>query len=347
LGAIVAAHRTPPAPSGRPQPVGTRPAPGLVQFSRLLALVPWLAANSGVAIGDAAAHFGVSEEQLLADLGSVITSGADDWTLFDIQYWENGGVIEVIDALDLGRPLTLTPDEGVALLVALQALRALPGGHDRGVLDSVTRKLRLALGDHAPAPQAVAVRVDLPGDVVGAVEAALAAGRAIDLTYLGAVRDQITERTVDPVALVVVDGYPYLRAHCRLADSPRLFRLDRVLAAHVSPESARTVGNPADAGVEPMAVVLAESGRRVVIDLSPAGRHLLDRHPTTRTWSLPDGWIRAEMPVGDYEWARRLVLGSAGTAVLREPAWLAEQVLAEARSSSVLHLGQVALSTGA
>lgn len=347
LGAIVEAHRTAPPPTGRPTPLGGRPAPGLVQFSRLLALVPWLAANSGVSVRGAADHFGISEEQLLADLGSVITSGADDWTLFDIQYWENGGVIEVIDALDLGRPLTLTPDEGVAVLVALHALRAVPGGHDRGVLDSVIRKLRQALGDQAPAPEAVAVRVDLPVDVVQPIEAALAGGKAMELTYLGAVRDEITERTVDPVALVVVDGYAYLRAHCRRAGSLRLFRLDRILAARMSSEPARPVDSRSDSSVAPMAAVLAATGRSVVVDLSPEGRHLLDRHPTTRAWSLPDGWVRAEMPVGEYEWARRLVLGSAGAAVLREPIWLAEDVLDAARTSRLVHVGQVASSTRA
>ena len=128
-----------------------------------------------------------AEEQLLADLGSVITSGADDWTLFDIQYWEDGGGIEVIDALDLDAPLTLTPDEGFALMVALNALAAVPGGADSDELASVTAKLAAALGRHAPAPGVLAVRVDLPEEVVGPVEAGAGrgAGRGADLPRRG------------------------------------------------------------------------------------------------------------------------------------------------------------------
>ena len=112
------------------------------------------------------------QEQLLADLGSVITSGADDWTLFDIQYWEDGGGIEVIDALDLDAPLTLTPDEGLALIVALNALATVPGGADSDELASVTAKLRCGRSDGTPRrPGVLAVRVDLPEEVVGPVEA--------------------------------------------------------------------------------------------------------------------------------------------------------------------------------
>jgi proteasome accessory factor B/proteasome accessory factor C len=331
LDAIIAGHAAPAPAVGRalPEP-GARP-PGSAQFSRLLALVPWLVANSGVTVAAAAAHFGVTEEQLLADLASVITSGADDWTLFDIQYWEDGGVIEVIDALELAEPLTLTPDEGLALLVALHALAAVPGGHDRAALESATGKVTAALGAGAPAPGAVTVRVDLPERPVAAVEEALAGGRALELTYLGAVRDAVTHRLVDPIGVVVVDGYSYLRAFCRSAQDLRLFRLDRILDLRVSPEPAGPVTDAA-ASVEPMAVALSATGRRVVVDL-PAGSPVLDRHPVTRRWNLPGGGVRAELPVGDYAWPRGLVLGSAGRVVLREPAWLAEQVLDAARAA--------------
>ncbi len=253
LEALHAALTSPAPPAGRAVTTAARAGgPGTAQFARLLALVPWLAANSGVSVADAAAHFGITADQLMADLGSVITSGADDWTLFDIQYWEDGGGIEVIDALDLDVPLTLTPDEGFALIVALNALAAVPGGADSGELASVTAKLAAALGRHAPAPGALAVRVDLPEEVVGPVERALAAGRAVDLTYLGAVRDEVTHRVVDPLGVVVVDGYGYLRGYCRSAGGLRMFRVDRVRAIEVSDQPARTIehrgGGGADVG---------------------------------------------------------------------------------------------------
>jgi len=336
LDAIVASLASPPAVAGRALPAPGARGPAGAQFSRLLALVPWLAANSGISVAEAAAHFGISQEQLRSDLGSVITSGADDWTLFDIQYWEDGGIIEVIDALDLDEPLTLTPDEAFALLVALHALAAVPGSHDRAVLESVAAALHAALGHAAPAPGAVSVRVDLPEDVVAEIELAQSSGRALELTYLGAVRDEATVRTVDPIGVVVVDGYAYLRAHCRTAGALRLFRLDRILDVRVSTEPSRPAPEAA-ADLEPMAALLAASGRRVVVDV-PAGSPVPDRHPTTRRWPLAGGDLRLELPVGDYGWARRLVLGGGGTVVLREPQWLVEQVLTIARGAREAHL---------
>lgn len=339
LDALLAALATPTPTAGRALSSAAQPGgPGTAQFARLLALVPWLAANSGVRVADAAAHFGVTEDQLLADLGSVITSGADDWTLFDIQYWEDGGGIEVIDALDLDAPLTLTPDEGFALMVALNALAAVPGGADSDELASVTSKLAAALGRHAPAPGALSVRVDLPEEVLGPVEAALASGRAVDLTYLGAVRDEITQRVVDPLGVVVVDGYGYVRGYCRSAGGLRMFRVDRVRAITVSDLPARTIKDPAE--VEPMSVALGTTGRVVLVDV-PDGSPLLDRHPVSRRWALPEGGVRAELPVGDFTWARRLVLGSAGAVVLREPEWLLAELVDTASGLRGLHEAEI------
>jgi predicted DNA-binding transcriptional regulator YafY len=339
LDALLAALATPTPTVGRALTAGAQAGgPGTAQFARLLALVPWLAANSGVPVADAADHFGITEEQLLADLGSVITSGADDWTLFDIQYWEDGGGIEVIDALDLDAPLTLTPDEGLALIVALNALAAVPGGADSDELASVTAKLAAALGRHAPAPGVLAVRVDLPEEVVGPVEEALARERAVELTYLGAVRDEVTHRVVDPLGVVVVDGYGYVRGYCRSAGGLRMFRVDRIRAIVVSDLPARTIEAPAE--VEPMSVALGSTGRVVLVDV-PDGAPLLDRHPVTRRWALPDGGVRAELPVGDFTWARRLVLGSAGTVVLREPAWLVAELIDTARAAYRLNCPEI------
>ena len=344
LEAMLAALSTPAPKAGRALTAGAQPGgPGTAQFARLLALVPWLAANSGVRVADAADHFGITEEQLLADLGSVITSGADDWTLFDIQYWEDGGGIEVIDALDLDAPLTLTPDEGLALIVALNALATVPGGADNDELASVTAKLAAALGRHAPAPGVLAVRVDLPEAVVGPVEQALAAGRAVELTYLGAVRDEVTHRVVDPLGVVVVDGYGYVRGYCRSAGGLRMFRVDRIRAIAVSDQPARAVDAPAE--VEPMSVALGSTGLVILVD-APQGAPLLDRNPVTRTWALPEGGVRAELPVGDFTWARRLVLGSGGAVVLREPEWLVVELIGTVRASLSMYRPEIGAQGG-
>ena len=50
------------------------------------------------------------------------------------------------------------------------------------------------------------------------------------------VRDELTTRVVDPIALSTAAGHTYLDAWCHLAQDQRLFRLDRVVAAEVLDE---------------------------------------------------------------------------------------------------------------
>lgn len=346
LEAILDAAATVTPDPGRARSTTPRmPSRGTAQFSRLLALIPWLVTNSGVSIAEAADHFGISERQLLADLGAAITSGPDDWTLFDIQYWDEGGTIQVIDALTLTSALSLTPEEGFALVIALDALAAGPGEHDRMRIDRLTAKVRAVLGDLAPAPGEVGVRVDLPGHVLAVVAEARRTGRTLDLEYLGEVRDEVTERTVDPTDVVVVDGTGYLRAHCRLAGAPRTFRIDRILRIEVGTQPSRPV--PAEPEPGSMAALLARTGATVGLDASPEGQHLIDRVPVLRAWDLPEGWVRAEVPVGDPTWALRLVLGSAGSLVVRDPQPLAAEVERSARAAlGRLESSRVAIADG-
>jgi proteasome accessory factor C len=57
-------------------------------------------------------------------------------------------------------------------------------------------------------------------------------------------RDETTERDVDPLRLLLVEGRTYLEAWCRRAEGVRLFRLDRVA------DVACSTSRPAAADVE-------------------------------------------------------------------------------------------------
>ena len=76
---------------------------------------------------DAAAAFGISLEQLEADLGLAVCAevGRDSLASIDIDYWDD--TITVLDAQTVDRPLRLRLDEAVSLLVGLQQLAAAQG----------------------------------------------------------------------------------------------------------------------------------------------------------------------------------------------------------------------------
>jgi predicted DNA-binding transcriptional regulator YafY len=120
-----------------------------------------------------------------------------------------------------------------------------------------------------------------------------------------------------------------------------MFRVDRIRAIHVSDLTARSVEVATE--VEPMSVALGSTGRTVLVDVTE-GAALLDRHPVTRRWALADGGVRAELPVGDWTWARRLVLGSGGSVVLREPEWLVTELIDTATASLRQHLPEFGAS---
>ena len=207
------------------------------RLSRLLALVPWLRAHDGVTIDEAAAHFDVTPEQLQNDLWLLICTGRPGHMhgdLVDIQFWDEDGRITVVDAQTLDRPLRLSPDEAASLLVALRVLAQVPGPHDRVALAGATSKLEAAAGEALAAADGVSVTVDTTRDpaVSAAVTRALADGRRLHLTYVGSL-DERTEREVDPMRVLTLDGRTYLEAWCRRAEAVRTFRLDRIERAEV------------------------------------------------------------------------------------------------------------------
>ena len=94
---------------------------------RLLALVPYLLAHPGARLADVAREFGVSEQRLRADLDLLWVCGLPGHgpgDLIDVSY--EGERVTLSNAETIARPLRLTADEALALIVALRALADVP-----------------------------------------------------------------------------------------------------------------------------------------------------------------------------------------------------------------------------
>ncbi|MFP5312895.1 MAG: WYL domain-containing protein, partial [Actinomycetes bacterium] len=97
------------------------------QLKRMLQLVPFLVHNQGLHIQAVADHFGVTREELEADLRILVCSGLPEGypdDLLDIQ-WEDNHVFITQD-LDLKKPVRFTVAEACALLTGLETLNGLP-----------------------------------------------------------------------------------------------------------------------------------------------------------------------------------------------------------------------------
>ncbi|MBD8062394.1 helix-turn-helix transcriptional regulator [Oceanitalea stevensii] len=281
------------------------------RLTRLLALIAYLGENPGVPVADVAAHFAVSERQVLADVNLLWVTGTpgylpDDLIDFAADEYDRQ-VLTLTNPRGMDRPLRLGAHEALALLVALKPLEALSadGGIDDDVLRSTTAKLTAAAGEAARAAQAVDVHVSDATAALAPVRQALAAGRRLHLRYVSA-SDVVTERDVDPLELVWDGSRWYLRAWCHRVDGLRHFRLDRVLAAEVLETPAVHAPEATGRSTEPE---LDDDDLLAELELAPRARWLAERVPVVDHEDLPDGGMRVRLRVADPAWLANVVLG--------------------------------------
>jgi len=338
---------TGPAPGGPPGP-GRPPEPGSPRaprrgvaatdrLPRLLALLPWLRTHPGVRVDAAAAEFGISAEQLRADLSLLYFCGLPGQgpsDLIDIEF--EGETVTVLDAQTLDRPPRLTGDEALALVVAARALADVPGLDRDAALERALAKLQAAVGAAGVAP---GVHVGLATGredpaVVATVRDALARQRRLRLRYLVERRDEVTEREVDPVTLHLTDGRLYLEAWDADREAMRLFRIDAVQAAQALESAAEP---PPDVLPRDLAEGLfrpAPSDAAVTVELAPRARWVADAHPCESVEALGDGRLRVVLRTPDPGWLVRLVVRLGGAATVLDP----PAVVAAVREAAVAGL---------
>ena len=279
------------------------------RLARLLALVPYVVSRRSVGLAEAAAAFGVSEKQLIDDLNMlwcVELRAPDPYCPIDLSY--EGGEITVTEAESIARPLRLGVDEASALLVALRMLTQIPDLRDRDALSRVIAKLEKAAGTAAAVSSRLAVEVYARPGMLTQVQDALARGRRLHLTYYVPGRDENTERDVDPMRLLFVEGEAYLEGWCRRAEAVRLFRLDRVVDLAVLAVAAEV---PAEA--EPIDVAAglfrpSPDDVRVTMELTSSGRWVADYYPCESVEEIGEGRLRIVLRTRDTRWVRGLAL---------------------------------------
>jgi proteasome accessory factor C len=280
-----------------------------------LNLVPYLLARPGIRIADAAVDLGITERQLREDLELLWMCGLPGYgpgDLIDMAFDEDSVIITYDAGID--RPLRLTPDEALALHVALRLLAEVPGTMDRDVVHRALAKIEKVA--HA---ERIAVRMPDHTERVAELRGALERGHALRITYYTARRDALSERVVDPMRLLLADGLTYLEAWCRSAQAVRLFRADRIDALTELDQVSRPPdwAKPTDVaqGVfQPSAELPL-----ITLRLSRDARWVTEYYPCESVSPRPDGdWI-VTLRAGDLGWARRLLLSLGGRASALAP----------------------------
>jgi proteasome accessory factor C len=292
------------------------------RLARMLALVPYISRRPGVGIDELAAEFGVTGEQVGADLNLLMVCGLPGYypdDLIDVVLDDDGGTVAIAFDAGIERPVRLTADEAFALTVALRALAELPGLIDAEAVHSALAKLEQLGGRAAADTDAVRVVPADPAPALGPVRQALDETRRIWIRYYTASRDQVTERTVDPLRLLVTDGHAYLEAYCHLAGAVRHFRVDRI-------EQVRLLDEPAqatlwvDSDIPERVFHPDPQIPPVTLTLTAGARWVAEYYPMDEITELsePAGALRVRMRANGDQWLARLVLSLGGEAVIED-----------------------------
>ncbi|MGH3518683.1 MAG: helix-turn-helix transcriptional regulator [Haloechinothrix sp.] len=310
------------------------------RLPRLLALVPYLLARPGIKIDDAAADFGVTGKQLRKDLELLWMCGLPGYgpgDLIDLSF--DGDTVTVTFDAGMRRPLRLTGSEATALLVALRALAETPGVLDADAVRRAIAKIEAAAGEAQPAGVVIGLGVREAERTVRTrriVQQALTGPKAVRMRYYTASSDQVSDRVVDPMRMLIVEGNGYLEAWCRRAEAVRLFRLDRIDRVEVLGEPAAPPADAVPTDVSAGLFAPAPDQSEAVLVLDPDARWVAEYYSCEELDELDGGRLRVRMRYGDESWMVRLVLGLGGEAVIEEPADLAALVRQRAADALAL-----------
>jgi proteasome accessory factor C len=294
------------------------------QVRRLLSLVPYLRDHDGARMAEVAEAFGISEATLRDDLNVLWMCGMPGLTpgdLIDIDMdaVEGEGVIHLSNADYLTRPLRLSAEEAMALVLGLQTLHEIAGPGEQDAIERALKKLEEASGGVVVPDQASVSVTAARGEIQARLTDGLARGKRLDLTYDVASRAETTRRMVDPLRVFVLEGYGYLEAWCYSASALRTFRLDRIAAVEVTdidvlPHDDVVLKDLSTGWFETL-----KDAPLVVLELAPEAAWVAEYYPTETVNRDERGDVTVALRVTDPAWLRGLLLRLAGGARVISP----------------------------
>jgi proteasome accessory factor BC len=303
------------------------------RFARLVTLASILIEGGregrSLAVDEVCERLQVTDQELREDVQvlNVVNFGAGSYILY--AEITGSGTIEVDpDAYSdsFARPARLLPIEAKALVAAIDLI----GEHiPKGSLASARNRIVKALGED-PIEEGLQVATqagDDPG-IARLVSKAIAGRRLLRIEYYKEAEDELSQRTIEPYALINSDKGWYVASFDPTKDAVRHFRLDRIKSAEVTDE--RFERRPE---VDPAADIEGwprtgevEGAERARVWFSPE-RARWAREERQVVEELEDGSVVVELSFAGTDWLVREVLKEAGDAAILEPLEAREAVL--------------------
>src|SRR5690625_4268749 len=308
------------------------------RLTRLLALVTYLDEHPGVAVSEVAEHFGVTPDQVLADVNLLWVSGTPgglhgDMIDFAPDHYDEH-ILTLTESLGMERPLRLGRQEALALLVALRSLEGIAnaGALDAELVATTAARLQQAAGEAGAAADAMQLRISGAAqtqETLATVRRAITERRRLWLRYVSA-SDEVSEREVDPIEAVWDGAQWYVHAWCHRVADDRFFRLDRVLDIRVLTAPAERHDAAARGSAEPdLTTVTIEAE----LEIEERARWVAEQFPVEEVSELAGGRLLLRLRVADIAWLSNLVFSLGDQVRALRPAELREQLVAAAEDA--------------
>lgn len=289
------------------------------QVARLMSITPYLRARpEGVPLSELAEEFGVTPAVMRRDLQTLVMCGLpellpDDLIDIDLEAFEEDpeGVVRINNADFMPRPTRLRSGEAASLLVALHRMAEDSDEETRQRIAAVCAKLELATMEGASGKVSVVATpaAATQAELKRTIEEAISSDRQLQVTYLNTVRDELSERTIDPIAVLRDGSRSYLDAWCHRSGGRRLFRIDRMqqVALLDTPREqttlpAREPGELFEPSVDHVVATLR---------LGPEARWMTSYYPVLSSEEAGDGSLVVTLHVSDPRWLVGTVLSAA------------------------------------
>lgn len=246
----------------------------VTRIARILALIPYVLERSTVDVDEVMERFGyTTRDQLTRDLNTIFVCGLPGYGPGDLMeaYMDEDEV--VIDAADFfAKAPRLTPTEALGLLAA--GLTVIGSGEASPELTSAVRKLTKAVMPDADTTLTVEVLDETKN--LGVLREAAGNQNVVHIEYRSMVKEEMTERDIEPWTVFAEMGRWYVHGHCRLVDDQRTFRIDRIRKLAVLTETFERPERVPEPGV---GYVPSEGDIACVIELERSARWVLEYYP--------------------------------------------------------------------
>ncbi|MDY6050946.1 MAG: WYL domain-containing protein [Rothia sp. (in: high G+C Gram-positive bacteria)] len=310
------------------------------RLMRLLLMVSLVESTGGLPLATLADFFSTTEQKARAQLEGLASSVGFESLALEVS---PAGFVTLRGQQVLTRGVSLTGAEALALSLALDLSASLD---TESFYSHLRQKVWASVASQGATGQApLARRVGVyRADLDPLIQRALDEKIALEIVYRS--HRSISERVIEPIALIVDNGPRYLQAWCRLSGQVRHFRLDQIMSmtplegeafthprltedgqqgeasAPISPRTWLTQLTRGQVAAETMILAVAKSLPAAVREKT---------HSTLCRYALEiadeEGTIFYKIPLAHTLWAIHLLIDLGPTVRLLTPAYLREELL--------------------